>query len=496
MLATDWASEWASDARAATIRLFMNGQWRDGSGGESAVTDPASGEELGWASLGNESDLREAVELAASAFADWKRTSPYRRSTILRNAAAHMRQEAESIALGLVREQGKILVEARAEVAFSCEILEWCAEEARRQYGRVVAPRADGFQHTILREPLGVAVLVPSWNAPVLFVARKLGECLAAGCTAVLLGSRHAPASAARVVRAFEAAGAPPGVVNLVFGRSPDATRILLSSPAVRKLSFTGSASVARALAAQLHDPAVSTTFELGGHAPAIVFDDVDIEETARTLAASKFRNAGQVCNSPTRIYVQSGIYEHFVTAFVAHAEALSIGPGLNPHSAMGPLTGAHRIAAMQNLVDDALSHGAILRTGGRSLEGPGTFYLPTVLERLDSACRVMLEEPFGPIACMIPFDEPMQMLREANALPFGLAGYVYTRDLARARLVQQELDVGLLGINTPQIALAETPFGGGKQSGHGSEGGTEGISAYTRVKAVTEFTPPYYYNN
>lgn len=482
---------WASSRDNAVAQLFVAGRWQCGGGGALLdVIDPGAGRKVGALALADEDDCARALESARNAFEHWKRVLPAERSALLRAAAAELRAAKEEIATDVVIEMGKTLAEARAEVAFAADVLEWCADRALDATGRLVSGRVPGMRHTVLREPMGVAVLVPTWNVPVLFAARKLGECLAAGCTAVLLGSPQAPSAACAVVRAFERAGMPQGVINLLFGRLPEVSRVLLADPAVRKLSFTGSATTARLLANQLHDPAVSTTFELGGHAPAIVFDDVDVPSVAAALVSAKFRNAGQVCNSPTRFFVQRAVYDEFVEAFVQGAERLQVGHGLEPGSQMGSLAGPRRVHAMQDLMQDALAHHARVRTGGRAFGGEGAFFLPTVIEHLDPACRLLIEEPFGPVACMLPFDDPADMLVQANALPFGLAGYAFTRDADRLRLIERELEVGLLGLNTCTIAVPETPFGGIKQSGQGVEGGAEGVAQYQWTRTVTEFSP------
>ncbi|MBI3524828.1 MAG: NAD-dependent succinate-semialdehyde dehydrogenase [Betaproteobacteria bacterium] len=471
------------------LGLFVDGVWLRGGGRDTRpVYDPATEEVLGVLPLATEQDLGVALSAASRAFETWRTTSPSERAAILKRAASNLRMRSVEVAENLVKEQGKIKREAEIEVSVSSEIIEWSAEEGRRQYGRIIPPRSSEYRQSVIHEPVGVSVLITSWNVPVLFAARKFSECLAAGCTAIMIGSESAPASAIAVMRALEEAGLPPGVANLVFGASPDTSRFLLSAPVVRKVSFTGGTAGGKAIMRLAADSVLTSTMELGGHAPAIVFDDVDTDKVATILVASKYRNAGQVCNSPTRFFVHEAVYSDFVRSFVAQAKAIQVGSGLERGVQMGPLSNKRRLSAIVEIVADAVGKGARLSAGGGRIGNRGYFYQPTVLEEIPAEARILHEEPFGPVAAMLPFSDTDQMIADANSLPYGLAAYAYTNSLRNVSAVEVGLRVGMLGVNTPQISLPETPFGGSKESGFGSEGGSEGVASYMTTKYVSQF--------
>lgn len=470
-----------------TYMNFIAGKWIGGSAArQTTVLNPADGSELERIALASRQDIDEALESAERGFRSWRDLSPFKRGQILRDTAQIIRSRQEKIARDLVIEQGKPLSEARFEVTISADILDWSAAEGERQYGRVIPSRDTGFFQTVVREPVGVSVLIPSWNVPVLFVARKLGECLAAGCSAILVGNKQVPGAAVNVVRAFEEAGLPADTINLLFGSNSDLVPTLLKDRRVSKVSFTGGTKTGHIIGRLASENVLKSTLELGGHAPAIVFDDVDIDATAEVLVRSKFRNAGQVCNSPTRFYIQRAAYAEFVERFADKARKLKAGNGLETDSDIGPLASAGQVERMEAFVSDAVGLGAHLLCGGQRLGNVGNFYEPTVLADIPEGARILSEEPFGPVAALIPFDDEDDMLLRANELPYGLAGYCYTTSMLRAHKVSRRLQVGMLGINTPQISLPETPFGGVKHSGIGSEGGTEGVAAYMVTKYVS----------
>lgn len=467
--------------------MLVDGRWLDGGGrAAAAVENPANGEKIGEVPLASEEDIACALAAARKGFEDWRSWSSERRARVLIDAAAILREAADELAVRLVAEQGKILREAKAEVAVSAEILEWSAAEGMRQYGRLIPSRDLAFVQTVRREPVGICVLVPSWNVPVLFAARKFAESLAAGCAAIMVGHKQTPSAAIAVAHALHEAGAPAGVVGLLFGSNAALLDKLLRAEGVSKVSFTGGTETGRQIARVAADRVLHTTLELGGHAPAIVFDDVDPERAAGLLVASKFRNAGQVCNSPTRIFVHRASYEKFLEAFVAGAARLTVGAGTDPSSDMGPLCGRRQLERTEAIVADAIDRGARLLIGGRRIGNSGWFYEPTALDRLAPESRLLHEEPFGPLAALLPFEDDREVIAQANALEYGLAGYAFTNSAARANLVSNELKVGMLGINTAQISLPETPFGGVRQSGIGSEGGTEGVASYMTTKYVS----------
>ncbi|WP_067221721.1 NAD-dependent succinate-semialdehyde dehydrogenase [Stappia indica] len=472
-----------------TPAQFIAGTWRSTPGAPSTpVLNPADNTEIGRVPHASADEISEALDAARRGFALWRRVSAAERGAVLRRGAAALRRDAEEIARQMVREQGKPLSEARVEVAVSADILDWSAGEGERQYGRLIPPRDPRFRQSVLHEPVGVCVLIPSWNVPVLFVARKLGECLAAGCSAILVGHKQTPGAAVAVIRALIEGGLPAEAASLLFGSNAELVETLLRAPGIAKVSFTGGTQTGRTIGRLAADAVLKTTLELGGHAPTIVFDDVDVEATAEIVVRSKFRNAGQVCNSPTRLFVQRKVHDAFADALARRATALRLGDGLAPETEMGPLASRRQLARIEAMVEDARGCGARILCGGERLQGPGNFHQPTLLAELPDEARILREEPFGPVAALIAFDEPEEMMAAANALPYGLAGYCYTRSPARARFVEQGLSVGMLGINTPQISLPETPFGGVRQSGNGSEGGSEGVAAYMTTKYVSEF--------
>lgn len=471
-----------------TYAHYIAGSWREDGADAFSAINPANGTELGTGLLATQAQIDEVLDSARRGFDIWRAKAAHERAQILRSAASILRSRQAEVAADLVREQGKILPEAMMEVAVSADMIDWSASEGVRQYGRIIPARDARFAQLVTREPVGVSVLIPSWNVPVMFVARKLSECLAAGCSAILVGNKQTPRAAINVLEAFVEAGLPADAVNLLFGRNEFLIDRLLAGEGVAKVSFTGGTETGKIIAAKAAANLVHATLELGGHAPAIVFDDVDVEATARILVASKYRNAGQVCNSPTRFYVHHGIYDKFVEAFCREASALKVGDGAEAGVQMGPLASERQLERIGSLVEDAVSKGARLLLGGERSGNQGYFYQPTVLDRLGSDARVLTEEPFGPVAALLPFEDRDAMMRHANGLGYGLAGYVYTNSLGHARYVSEQLRVGMLGINTPQISLPESPFGGVKESGHGSEGGTEGVAAYMVTKYVSQF--------
>ena len=369
----------------------------------------------------------------------------------------------------------------------AADVIEWFAEEARRTYGRVIPARAEGVYQLVIKEPVGVVAAFTPWNFPINQAVRKISAGLAAGCAVILKGPEETPAACAELVRAYADAGVPAGVVQLVFGVPAEISEYLIPHPVVKKISFTGSTAVGKHLAALAGAHMKRVTMELGGHAPAIVFDDADIAAAAKILAANKFRNAGQVCIAPTRFLVQEAVYEDFVGRFVDLAKRLKVGDGLEPGTTMGPLANPRRITAMEGFVQDAVQKGAEVMTGGKRIGNKGNFFEPTVLTNITREMRVMNEEPFGPLALMVPFGSFDEAVAEANRLPYGLASYAYTRSAKTANAIAAAVEAGMMSINHHGLALPEVPFGGIKDSGYGSEGGSEAIEAYLNTKFVTQ---------
>ncbi len=473
---------------AQDVLLHIDGKWRPAFSGRTIdIINPATEEVIGKLSRAGIGDLDAALEAAAKGFAIWRKTSAFERSKILRKAAELLRDRLESISVLLTQEQGKPLAEARIELGISADVVDWFAEEGRRAYGRVIPARSPGITQLSVREPVGVVAGFTPWNFPVSQAVRKISAALAAGCSFILKGPEETPASCAELVRAFIDAGLPDGVLQLVFGVPAEISEYLIPHPVVRKISFTGSTAVGKHLAAMAGANMKRATMELGGHAPAIVFADADLDAAARILAGAKFRNAGQVCVSPTRFLIQNEVFDPFVQRFVRAAEALKLGNGLDPATSMGPVANQRRIAAMEHFVADAVQKGARIATGGKRHGNKGYFFEPTVLTDLPADAAVLHEEPFGPLALMLPFATFADAIAEANRLPYGLAAYAYTHSAATVTALGAEIESGMISINHHGLALPETPFGGVKDSGYGSEGGAEGMEPYLVTKFITQ---------
>ncbi len=468
------------------LSLFIGGSFQGRSAGQP-VHDPATLEVLGHLPWAGPADVEAAIEAAYSAFPAWRDSSPMDRSAVLRKAAGLARERAQDIGRGITLDNGKPLPEAVAEVLNAAEHLEWHAEECRRIYGRVVPPRHPSVRQWVVREPAGVVAAFSPWNFPFGQAAKKLAAALGAGCTVVLKGPEESPSAIVALARLFHDAGLPAGALNLVWGVPADISRQLIESPRVRVVSFTGSVPVGRQIAALAGTHLKRTTMELGGHAPVLVFDDADVDEAAAALARMKVRNAGQVCVSPSRFFVQSGIYDRFAERFMDALGAVKMGPGLEEGVQMGPLIHARRLQAVQGLVDDAVGAGAKAFTGGQRVRGRGHFLAPTVLRDVPPGARILREEPFGPLAVLARFDTVDEALGLANALPFGLASYVFTQSLQVSTRVARGLEAGMVNINHSGMAHPELPFGGVKDSGFGSEGGTESFDSFLVTKMVTQ---------
>ena len=470
------------------VLLHIGGKWRAAADGRTFdVINPATEEVIGKLAHASKADLDVALDAAAAGFAVWRKVSTYERSKIMRKAADLIRERSETTARLMTTEQGKPLAEARIEIMGSADVIDWFAEEGRRTYGRVIPARTAGVYQLSTREPVGVVAGFTPWNFPMSQAVRKISAALAAGCAFILKGPEETPASCAELVRAFVDAGTPAGVVQLVFGVPAEISEYLIPHPVIRKISFTGSTAVGKHLAALAGTYMKRATMELGGHAPAIIFNDADLDNAAKILAGSKFRNAGQVCVAPTRFIVQQEVYEPFLDRFVQAAEALKLGNGLEDGTTMGPLANDRRVAAMESLVGDAIQKGGKVRTGGKRSGNKGYFFEPTVLTDLAPDARVLHEEPFGPLALFMPFGTFDEAIAEANRLPYGLAAYAYTRSASTATAVGAGIESGMVGINHHGLALPETPFGGVKDSGYGSEGGAEGLEPYVVTKFITQ---------
>lgn len=470
------------------VQLYIDGHWREGAEARKLpVRNPATGEVMGDLACAETADLEEVAEAANRGFEVWRKISAFDRYKMMRKAAQLLRDRVETVAQLMTLEQGKPLAEARMEVMAGADTIDWFAEEGRRAYGRVIPARQMDVYQLVIKEPVGPVAAFTPWNFPINQIVRKLAAALAAGCSIIVKAPEETPASPAELIRAFIDAGVPAGVVNLVYGDPAHISTYLIAHPAIRKISFTGSTPVGKQLAAMAGQHMKRMTMELGGHAPVIVFNDADIALAAKTMAASKFRNAGQVCVSPTRFLVQEGAFNEFVDQFVMHAEKLKVGNGMESGINMGPLANPRRMSAMQNLVADAAQKNGKLKTGGKALGTAGNFWAPTVLTELPLSARAMTEEPFGPMALINPFKTFDDAVQEANRLPFGLAAYAWTRSARTAQQIAASVETGMITINHLGLGMPETPFGGVKDSGYGSEGGTEALEAYLNPKFVSQ---------
>jgi succinate-semialdehyde dehydrogenase/glutarate-semialdehyde dehydrogenase len=470
------------------LELFIDGQWLNGDGrrGEDVI-NPATEKPLAHLPHATKADLDHAVQAAKKGFEVWRATSAYERAKVMRKAAELMRERYDAISKILVQEQGKAYGEARAEVRTSADIIEWYAEEGRRAYGRVVPGPGKGLRQIVVQEPVGIVTAFTPWNFPALTPARKIGGALAAGCALILKASEETPGACVEMVRCFADAGLPAGVLNLVFGVPAEISEHLIAKNDIRKISFTGSIPVGKHLAVLAAKGMKRSTMELGGHSPVVVFADADPEKSADTIAAYKFRNAGQVCISPTRFYVQEPVYNRFLARFTEYAKSLKLGDGLEKGVSMGPLANARRIDAMESFVNDAKHRGGTIATGGQRRGNQGYFYEPTVITEIPDDSKVMTQEPFGPMAPVVPFKTFDEVVERANSLPYGLASYAFTGSAHTANMIGDALQSGMVGVNSINVSTPETPFGGIKESGYGSEGGIEGLQAYLNTKFISQ---------
>ena len=468
--------------------LYVNGAWSKSSDGVvEAVIDPSTEEVVASVPLATEQDCDRALEAAREGFRVWRDLDAWSRSALVRQVAALVRERASAIAEVMTAEQGKPLAEARAEVLSSADQFDWCADEARRIYGRIIDGHSRAHRLMTLRQPIGPVAAFTAWNFPALLPARKMAAALAAGCSIIVKPALEAPLTALCLAEACHDAGVPAGVVNILTGDAVLISERLVSSPVIRKVSLTGSVPVGRTLLGQCADKIIPATLELGGHAPVLIFDDADPEAAAEACVRAKFRNCGQVCISPTRFYAQERVLDAFTKAVTERVAVLRVGGGMEEGVDVGPLTSRRRLEAIDHLVGDARSKGASVLCGGKRLAGRerGYFYEPTVLGEVSDAMEVMRAEPFGPILPIASFTSADDGVAKANRTPFGLSGYVFTEHTKTAFEVAEALEVGMVGINNMVIATAEAPFGGVKESGFGREGGSEGIEPYLVTKYV-----------
>ncbi|KHS48814.1 NAD-dependent succinate-semialdehyde dehydrogenase [Novosphingobium subterraneum] len=470
-----------------TLHMIIDGERISGAGRRThAVVNPATGETIGELPLSEAADLDRALEVAARGFRIWRESTPQQRAAVLQGAARLMMERQEDLARIATMEEGKTLPEARIEVLMNVGLFNFYAGEVFRIYGRTLV-RPAGQRSTITHEPVGPVAAFAPWNFPLGNPGRKLGAPIAAGCSVILKAAEETPASALGVLQCLLDAGLPKEVAQAVFGVPDEVSRHLLGSPVIRKLSFTGSTVVGKHLMRLAADNMLRTTMELGGHGPVLIFGDADVDKALDTMAASKYRNAGQVCVSPTRFIVEENVFERFRDGFAERVGRIKVGNGLEDGSQMGPMANARRPEAMDRLIGDAVTRGARLHTGGERIGNAGYFYAPTVLSEVPLDAAIMNEEPFGPVALINPFSGEEAMITEANRLPYGLAAYAWTESASRQKRLAREIETGMLGLNTTMIGGADSPFGGVRWSGHGAEDGPEGVLACMVTKAVHE---------
>jgi succinate-semialdehyde dehydrogenase / glutarate-semialdehyde dehydrogenase len=471
------------------LDLLIDGEWLTAQGRETIpVVNPATGKEIATLPCATPVEIDRAVAAAARAAPGWRDTRPAERAATLHRAAQLLRDQLGPASTNLTLEEGKVLAEAREEIEFSAGILNFFAEEGQRVHGKVVSPAPGRVNMVLVYEPYGPIAAFTPWNYPATVPARKVAAALAAGCTVVIKPAEETPASALAVARALVDAGLPDGVLNMVFGAPADISERVISSPLIRKVSFTGSTAIGRLIARAASAGVKPCMLELGGHAPVIVCEDADLEKAAKSIVSGKFHNSGQSCGSPSRMYVHESLYAHFCERFAELTSQLRTGDGLEPGIDIGPLASEGRVAAMERLVSDAVDHDARIMLGGSRIERDGFFFEPTVLVDVPEPSLIMNEEPFGPVAAIAPFSTLDDALKRANRLPFGLSSAVYTESLQTATTVSRALEAGMVGVNGRGIGGdVDTYFGGVKQSGYGSDGGTEALHEYLSVKIINQ---------
>lgn len=467
--------------------LLIDNEWREAKGNKRIdVVNPASGSKIGQVANASREDLDLALNAAQRGFETWRVMSAHDRAAIMRKAAVLLRERADDIARLLTQEQGKPLVEARGEILAGVEIIDWFANEALRVYGRLIPARNPAATQMVIKEPVGPVAAFTPWNFPVNQIVRKLGAALASGCSFLVKAPEETPASPAALLQCFVDAGIPKGVIGLVFGSPAEISSYLIPHPIIRKVTFTGSTPVGKQLAALAGQHMKRVTMELGGHAPVIVAQDADVELAVKASGGAKFRNAGQVCISPTRFLVHKDVKAAFEQAFIAQAEKLKLGDGLADGTTLGPLANDRRLVAMDKIVKNAAEKGARVATGGQRVGNAGNFFAPTILTDVPLEADIFNEEPFGPIAAIRSFESLDDAINEANRLPFGLAAYAFTKSFKNVTELSRRLEVGMVWINQPATPSAELPFGGVKDSGYGTEGGFEALEPYLVTKAVS----------
>ncbi len=467
--------------------LFIGGRWVPAStGGRFDVADPATGETIVTVADGSVEDGISAVDAADAAAAGWAATAPRARAEVLRRAFELMTAQGEDLARLISLENGKALADARGEVAYAAEFFRWYSEEAVRASGQVMTAPSGANRIVVLQQPVGICVLVTPWNFPAAMATRKIGPALAAGCTIVLKPASDTPLTALAMARILHEAGVPAGVVNVVPSRrSGPVVSAMLHDSRVRKVSFTGSTEVGRVLLAEAADQVVNTSMELGGNAPFLVFADADLDAALDGAMIAKMRNAGEACTAANRFYVEATVAEEFSRRLAERMAALTVGPGTQDGTEVGPLVNEDTVAKVDALVKAAVQDGAKALAGGSRPDRPGFYFEPTVLLNVHPDAAILREEIFGPVAPVVTFADEAEAVRLANATEYGLVGYIYTGDLARGLRVSEALEAGMVGLNRGLVSDPAAPFGGVKQSGIGREGGHDGMLDYLESKYI-----------
>ena len=470
------------------LQMLIAGEWTNGKSGVTEnVICPADGTILGELPHASKEDLDDALNSSLEGFNKWRSETPLNRQSILEKAAKILEREFDKNSQNLTREMGKPLAEAKIEMQTAIDLLRWYGEEGKRVYGRIIPSRIPNMEHEARKVPVGPVLAFVAWNFPATNVMRKVAGALAAGCSITIKPSEETPATAIAIGHALMEAGLPAGVLNIVFGVPSEVSEHLLASPIPRKLSFTGSVPVGIHLQKLAAQNLIRCTMELGGHSPVMIFKDADIEAAVKHCAAGKFRNAGQVCISPTRFFIEEPVYDEFIKSFKSHVEAINVGDGLDSKSTMGPLVADRRLEVMEDFISDAISSGGEVISGGGRGQSPGSFFEPTLIRDVPDTAKIMIEEPFGPVAPSASFSSIDEIIERANSLPFGLASYAFTSNPRTSQILKSEIESGMLAINSMHIHSVETPFGGLKHSGYGYEGSIEGLEAFLVTKYSSE---------
>ena len=466
---------------------FINGQWSNNTKEKIDVINPFNEEVLGQIPVSTKEDLDQALDAAKKSFQLWKRTSPWERSKIIKKIADLIRERADDIAKTMTLETGKPLVEAKGETMGSAEQFDWYSEETKRIYGQIIEPRTQDVRMQVRYEPVGVVAAFAAWNFPILLPSRKVAAAIAAGCSVIIKPASETPGTCMHMIQACKDAGLPDGVVNFVTGKSSFISKYLIESPIIKKVSLTGSVEVGKEILHMAADGIKKVSMELGGHAPVLVLNDADVTTAAITSSNTKFRNAGQVCVSPTRFLVQDTVKEQFIRAVINETNKIKVGNGLDDGINMGPLIAERRIDIMKDFVNDAVENGANIEMGGNRMNLEGSFFAPTILTNVSDNTKIMNEEPFGPLLPIDTFNSVDEVIDRANRLDFGLASYAFSNDPKIVSFLKSEIQAGLLAVNSTVVSTPETPFGGIKQSGYGSEGGIEGLDAFLVTRFISE---------